>query len=550
MSGHLALRFELQHKQVATPRLQQAVRLLQLSAVDFAQEITALIGRNPFLELADIEGDGDVGGGGGVDAASAASAIDDRRRPVRHDAFDIGDAGASSDAGDAGDPDAAHGVHGANGLNAAGADLSAEVGADFSIDASDPSYPGFDADDVVRLPSQSVDSNRHSADRASAADRLPAAPGLRPLLTQQAGWLRLSPRDHALLCALIESLDDDGYLRMDLAELALMTGLEPPADGSEMRAALHRLQALEPAGVGARTLVECLLLQLGQSNGWVGRAATTAAGTAGIDTLARRILTQHLDRLAQHDLAGLAQALGCGAPEVACAWRRIRQLDPRPGARYTGVAAAFVTPDVTVRKTRGVWSVHLNPASAPRLRVNRLYAELFQRHREASHGELADHLKEAHWMVRNVAQRLSTIAAVAEAILRRQHRFLELGPLAMRPLGLREIAAEVGVHESTVSRVTNNKFMATPVGTFELKYFFSRALPTRAGGACSATAIRGVIAQLIAAESVACPLSDGAIARLLARQGLSVARRTVTHYRQRLKLPAAGRRHVLVAERG
>jgi RNA polymerase sigma-54 factor len=183
--------------------------------------------------------------------------------------------------------------------------------------------------------------------------------------------------------------------------------------------------------------------------------------------------------------------------------------------------------------------VQLNPAIVPRVKFNQLYADLFQRHRDAQHAELAGHLQDARWTLRNVQQRFSTIVSVAEAIVRRQHHFLEFGPLAMKPMGLREIADELGLHESTVCRVTNNKYMATPAGVFELKRFFSRAMPTVNGGTCCPTAIRGLIGDLIAAEDARTPLSDVDIARQLTRQGLTVARRTITKYRQQLRLPAA-----------
>ena len=202
----------------------------------------------------------------------------------------------------------------------------------------------------------------------------------------------------------------------------------------------------------------------------------------------------------------------------------------------------FLAPDVVVRKLRGKWIAQLNPAVVPRLKLNQVYADLFRRHRDAQHVELAGHLQEARWAVRNVEQRFSTILMVAEAILKRQYRFLEYGAFAMKPLGLREIADELGLHESTVCRVTNNKYMATPAGVFELKHFFSRAMPMAGGGACSATAIRGVMHELIAAEDPARPLSDVEIAQRLTRQGLTVARRTVTKYRQLLKVPPVERR--------
>ena len=200
-----------------------------------------------------------------------------------------------------------------------------------------------------------------------------------------------------------------------------------------------------------------------------------------------------------------------------------------------------------VRKVRGHWTATLNRAVVPRVKLNQAYASMFQEHRNGQHGELAQHLQEARWTVKNVQQRFSTILMVAEAILKRQHHFLEFGPMAMKPLGLREIAAELGLHESTVSRVTNNKYMATPVGVFELKYFFSREMATASGGACSATAIRGVIKGMIDAENPTDPLSDAQIARLLGRQGLKVARRTVTKYRQLLKVASVERRRRLAA---
>jgi len=222
---------------------------------------------------------------------------------------------------------------------------------------------------------------------------------------------------------------------------------------------------------------------------------------------------------------------------------RVRHMDPRPGWRYGSADIHYVTPDVIVKKGQdGKWIAVLNPAVVPRVRLNQVYADLFKRHRESRHSELAAHLQEARWTVRNVEQRFSTILSVAQAILRRQQHFLAFGPLAMKPLGLREIAEEVGLHESTVSRVTNNKYMATPAGVFELKYFFSRAMPTQSGGTCSATAIRGLIKDMIEAEDGSRPLSDVDIARQLARQGLTVARRTVTKYRQLLKLPSVEQR--------
>jgi RNA polymerase sigma-54 factor len=231
--------------------------------------------------------------------------------------------------------------------------------------------------------------------------------------------------------------------------------------------------------------------------------------------------------------------------EAVCA--RIRRLDPRPGWRYGAANIQYLTPDVIVRKVRGQWTAMLNEAVVPRVRLNRSYAEMFRRHRGAEHAALGAHLQEARWTVRNVEQRFSTILAVAQAILKRQHRFLAYGAMAMKPLALREIAQEVGVHESTVSRVTNNKFMTTPLGVFELKYFFSRALTTESGKTCSGTALRSLIKDMIEAEKPDNPLSDADIARLLAKQGVRLARRTVTKYRQLLRIDPIERRRGRVA---
>jgi RNA polymerase sigma-54 factor len=331
----------------------------------------------------------------------------------------------------------------------------------------------------------------------------------------------------------IESLEDDGYLRTPLTEVGALVPLDPPADPDELAVALRRVQAMEPAGVAARDVIECLRLQL------------PAIEDDGRRALAGRILRECVQCLASRDMQAVARRLGVTVAQADAACAAIRRLDPRPGWRFGAPSVQYVTPDVIVRKVRGQWTVMLNEAVVPRVRLNRSYAEMFRRHRGAEHAELGAHLQEARWTVRNVEQRFSTILAVAQAILKRQHRFLAYGAMAMKPLALREIAQEVGVHESTVSRVTNNKFMATPVGVYELKYFFSRGLATANGGACSPTAIRGLIQELIAAENRATPMSDVDLARELAFQGLKVARRTVTKYRQQLKIEPAERRRAI-----
>ncbi|MGZ5238868.1 MAG: RNA polymerase factor sigma-54 [Caldimonas sp.] len=466
-----ALRTTQRQQHAVTPRLQHAVRLLQLSSLDFAQEVQEAMGRNPFLEVEEPSGDTTP-----ADGAAASPEAD----------FKFGDQESS---------------------------------------VTDQPYER----DSWQQTSSSVRTQGAEAD-VSALDLVAADVGLRQHLRTQISVLPLAQRDHALACAIVESLDDDGYLRTSLEDLAATSGMVPEVEEAEMLIALKRVQSLDPCGVGARNVSECLQLQLGCIDDEAEREA------------ARRIVTDHLDRLAQHDVNGLARLLKKSPEEIEAVCERIRHLNPRPGWSVESAATQYITPDVIVRKIRGRWTATLNRGVVPRVRLNQSYATLFQEHRSAKNTELAQHLQEARWTVKNVQQRFSTILMVAEAILKRQQHFLEFGPMAMKPLGLREIAEELGLHESTVSRVTNNKYMATPVGVFELKFFFSREMATASGGACSATAIRGVIKGMIEAENATAPLSDAQIARLLVRQGLQVARRTVTKYRQLLKLPSVERR--------
>ncbi|WP_280156216.1 RNA polymerase factor sigma-54 [Piscinibacter sp. XHJ-5] len=477
-SPALQTRTEHRQHQTLTPRLQHAVRLLQLSSLDFAQEVQDALGKNPFLEM--DEPSGETPAAGGEENGSTPSTTPEMT------AAETPAASAEADAA----------WERENWQTTGGSSSSANSTGD--------------SDGVMEMVAADVDLRQH--------------------LHGQINVMPLTDRDRALVGAVIESLDDDGYLRLSLEELADLAEMEPPVDDCEMGTALKLVQSLDPCGVGARSVAECLLLQLECIDDPVDRE------------LARRIITEQLDKLAQRDIPGLAKVFDQEAAHIEAVCERIRHLDPRPGWRFGSSHVHFVVPDVIVKKFRGQWTAQLNPAVVPKVRLNRVYAELFQQHRNSKHAELAAHLQEARWTVRNVEQRFSTILLVAEAILKRQRHFLEYGPLAMKPLGLREIADEVKLHESTVSRVTNNKYMATPSGVYELKYFFSRAMPTASGGACSATAIRGVIQDMIAAENPLDPLSDAEIARQLARQGLTVARRTVTKYRQMLKVPAVERR--------
>ena len=492
---------EQRQQHVLSPRLQHAVRLLQLSSLDFAHELQGMLASNPFLESDEADPDG----------ASDEPPADGDGRPQTAERAD-GDFPTTETAAGT---DLSHGEQAVDGADMAD-------GADTWDGERDP----WQADGAIA--NHGGEAGGGSGD-ASALDFMVAATSLAGHLHSQIDLLPLSERDRLLAKALIESLDDDGFLRLDLAELAALAELSPPASIDEMHIALARVQALEP-GVAARDVSECLLLQL------------PAIEATDERELARRIVTDHLDRLAARDVPGLARRLGSTPAMVEKVCDRIRRLDPHPGWRFSSAQAPYVTPDVIVRKVRGVWTASLNSLVVPRVRLNHVYAEMFQRHRKAQDGAMAGQLQEARWAVSNVEQRFATILSVAQAIVARQHRFFDFGPMAMKPLGLRGIADEVGLHESTVSRVTNNKYMATPLGVFELKHFFSRALATTNGKQVSGTAIRGLIKEMIAEESPAAPLSDPEIARRLAQQGLIVARRTVTKYRQCLGIEAVDRR--------
>lgn len=483
------LRADHRQSQTLSPRLQHAVRLLQMSSLDFAAMLRDTLGRNPFLEAED--GDGAEG--------------DDMAAPPA--------------AGDSYDGLAAH----------TPAEPSSEPDLPLAADL-DVAGTQEDGGDRDLWAADSAGQRRAEDGEVSALDLMAAETSLTSHLHGQLNVLPLGARDLALAHAIVGSLDDDGYLRTPLEELVDVAGLDPAPDAQEMLTALKRVQSLDPAGVGARSVGECLMLQL------------PAIDCPQMRALARTIVSEHLPALAARDTAALARALGTPATRVEAACDRIRRLDPRPGWQFGASQVAYVVPDVIVKKVRGEWKVQLNPAIVPRVRLNQVYANLFQRHRTAGNAEMSAHLQEARWTLRNVEQRFSTILDVAEAIVRRQHNFLDYGAMAMKPLGLKEIADEVGVHESTVSRVTNNKYMATPVGVLELKYFFSRAMISANGSACSGTAIRGLIKDIIEAESPDAPLSDAEITRQLAQQGLMVARRTVTKYRQMLKIEAVERR--------
>ncbi len=377
----------------------------------------------------------------------------------------------------------------------------------------------------------------HDVDDPLMAQAAPE-PDLSAHLLAQARLLPLSERDQALLGCLISELDDDGYLSAPLEVLASELPAELGVELEELRVAKAVLQSLDPLGVGAADLAECLSLQLRtpdlQRVPELARAEVLAA--------TRTICRQHLDLLAARNFSALRRELACTDEILRAAQAAIRRLQPRPGAAFAHDVAPYVVADVIVRKVGKRWQARLNDEVVPQIQVNSLYANIVKGERGSN---LSEYLREARWFVKNIQQRYDTIARVAHEIVLRQQGFFEHGAIAMRPLVLRDIAEVTGLHESTISRVTTQKYMLTPQGLFEFKYFFGSQLATQSGGAASSTAVQTLLKQLVDAEDPRKPLSDAKLAAALGEQGLVVARRTVAKYRDALQIPPASQRKTL-----
>jgi RNA polymerase sigma-54 factor len=508
LSQHLAL----------TPQLQQSIRLLQLSTLELHQEVEQMLEQNPFLEVeeetapafeplaeplsvAERAGERESEraaepGGDGPDAGEADR--DRRRRRVRRRPRRLGER------------------HRARGLRRHPRDAVGDA-------------------DQQRL------RRRRRRDR----DRDTVAQTLQDHLRSQLAGMRLAPADAAAVLVLIDSLDDDGYLADSLEDIAARLvenglvadlGQGEDSDGdplepvvAQLRCALRFLQSMEPTGIGAHDLAECLTLQLRT------RERSEAQAIAII------VCKNHLPLLARRDLKKLMAVTGADETLLREAQAMIVALEPKPARPFARAEANIVVPDVIVQRSGRSWKVQLNPDVMPKLRINDLYASAIRQHRgsgalNGAGPALNSRLQEARWFVKNILQRFDTIQRVSQAIVERQKSFFTHGAIAMKPLVLREIADELGLHESTISRVTTAKYMATPFGTFELKYFFGSSLGTDAGGTASSTAVRALIRQIVAAEDPTKPLSDSQISQMLDEQGIHVARRTVAKYREALKI--------------
>ncbi|HAV37287.1 MAG TPA: RNA polymerase factor sigma-54 [Massilia sp.] len=484
-SQHLAL----------TPQLQQSIRLLQLSTLELHQEIEQILSDNPLLER-----------------------LDD---PLDHSVRLLAD-GAISNAPGTGEAPAAPGAEegSANGEAVDGFDAA---GADGERDAD---RGDVDWGEPGRGPGNGEDEDGRPQLEAAGVT-------LREHLSEQVRVTGLSARDRALAELVIDAIDDNGYLEEQLDEIHARLPEELEVEMDELRCALALVQSLDPVGVGARSAAECLALQI--------------RAMPGVPLVTRRmalkIVEGYLTWFAQREFNKLKKALDCDDEDLREAQAVIRQCHPHPGAAFASSTSDYVVPDVIVRKTKNGWGVMLNQDVMPRLRVNNMYAALLKQGKGES--QMSAQLQEAKWLIKNMRQRFDTILRVSQAIVERQRNFFSHGAVAMRPLVLREIADTLGLHESTISRVTTQKFMLTPHGMFELKYFFGSHVATEAGGEASSTAIRALIAQLTGAEDPKNPLSDSKIAEMLGEQGMVIARRTVAKYREALKIPPVSLRKSL-----
>ncbi|RTZ45850.1 RNA polymerase factor sigma-54 [Candidimonas sp. SYP-B2681] len=473
-----------------TPRLQQSVKLLQMSTLDFTREVAEAIANNPFLEEPEETTNSNVTGdheGSTVDSGPA----------IPNDVSLEKDYVDSDAPGDSALPETEYIAYSA---------------------ADAPAYSG---DYPTARNSDQPDSDIGQWARSASS--------LRDSLLADLCSYQLSERERFLTEYIIEALDDDGYLRVPFADLADESELSPPIAAGEWEIALRLVQQLSTPGLAARDLAECLTLQLN----------ALPDGTPG-KGIATRIVAEALDRLGRCDYSGLAKTLSCPEEDIQQACMLIRTLAPRPGGRFKSVdPACYVIPDVVVRKIGRLWVATSNDDATPKARLNSAYTQLFRQARYSERSLMAQALQEARWLMRSLEQRSSTIHRVAQAIVARQQTFFDYGEIALRPLMLSEIADELGMHESTISRATSNKYLASPRGIFEFKRFFSRELATQSGGTCSAVAVRALIQEMIDDEDPMEPLSDVVLARKLAKEGVVVARRTVSKYRAQIKCPPA-----------
>jgi len=483
------LQFRLNQQLTLTPQLQQAIRLLQLSQLELEAELRQIAESNPLLEFADDNPEN-------VDG-------DEREAPEPLDA--IPSSSSSTTTSDTVD------------------NAEAPEWGDADVDNS--------SDDPIDFSAGSSSSRNNNPDEDGFEPQSAAQETLQEHLLWQLNLTHMSARDRTIATVLIDALNADGYLTESMESLITALPADVKATEAEVEHVRRMLQRFDPTGIASVDLRDCLRVQLEQFDPDTPQRE-----------LALRIVDAELELLARNDIARLARKLRVSEDDTAAAAVLIRSLDPRPGAALDVTPVEYVAPDVYARKDAGRWRVSLNPDCQPRLGLNQHYCGLIAQARGTDASWMRGQLQEARWLIKSLESRAETLLKVAEAIVRRQSAFLDYGPEAMHPLVLREVAEEVGMHESTISRVTTRKYIHTPRGTFELKHFFSSGVSTEDGGSASATAIQAMLRKLVDAEDPRKPLSDQAIAEELHRKGIQVARRTVAKYREAMRIPSSSER--------
>lgn len=499
-----------------TPQLQQAIRLLQLSSLDLAAEIQEVLDSNPLL---------DVDEDSGAVSADEGSALPEPSYEPNYDESGNGQDTAVHDSGMADD-------------------FGGEAAHDSTLETSDALNKN-ELPDELPVDAQWEDdwslASAMSGSRGDDDDRDFEVQGktgetLQEHLLWQLRLTPMSPTDQAIALAIIDAIDDNGYLTTPLPELREALGVDSGVELDEIQAVLKRIQTFDPPGVAARNLKECLLIQLAQfpsDTPWLKET--------------RKLVSDHLELLGSKDFKQIMRRMKLSEDELRILMQLIQTLNPHPGGTLSSNTAEYIVPDVFVFKNRDRWVVDLNPDCAPRLKINADYASLIRRADSSSDNTfLRNHLQEAKWFIKSLQSRNETLLKVAKCIVEHQQAFLEYGEEAMKPLVLHHIAEAVEMHESTISRVTTQKYMHTPRGIFELKYFFSSHVSTASGGECSSTAIRALIKKLISAENPKKPLSDSKLTDLLSDNGINVARRTIAKYREAMAIPPSNERKSLI----
>ena len=472
-----------------TPQLQQAIRLLQLSTMDLQTEIQQTLEENPMLEV-DEE----------------ASAIDGETQDKTESG--LGEQDEQLDL-----------------------ERSEKLPDELPVDS--------EWEDIYDIASAGISSASHASDE-NVNDYLENQSIEGDTLAEHLLWqlrnMSTSDTDFAIGVAIIDAINDDGYLTESIEEIHAGLGDDLEIELDEVEAVLHRIQRFDPLGVGARDLKECLLLQLEQFD----------AGTAGLSDV-RMLISEHLEQIGNRDYARLLKATRLSEQRLQELIGFIQSLNPKPGSTISPNRAEYIIPDIFVRKVNGEWIVSLNPEAAPKLRINPLYAGYVKKSgRDKDSSYLRNSMQEARWFLKSLQSRSDTLLRVGKAIVDRQRLFLEYGEEGMKPMVLRDIADELEMHESTISRVTTQKYMHTPRGVFEFKFFFSSHVSTADGGECSATAIRAMVKKLIENENPRKPMSDNKISAFLVKEGINVARRTVAKYREAMSIPPSNERKRLV----